>query len=112
MTVIIEGKLEFTFDDNWQLIKWDDDPAYRKGIGKLDETKAVDVLGLHRENGLYLIEIKDLRVDPISRQEPYRRAAGRRGRSESPGHRGRRDRSAAAAGSGEVARLRGSAHGS
>jgi hypothetical protein len=69
MTVIIEGKLEFTFDDNWQVIKWDDDPAYRKGIGKLDETKAVDVIGLHHTNELYLIEIKDFRVDLTSNRD-------------------------------------------
>ena len=69
MTVITEGKLEFTFDDDWQVLKWDDHPAYRNGIGKLDETKAVDVLGLYRKNELFLIEIKDFRTDPIPNQE-------------------------------------------
>lgn len=65
MTVIDEGKLRFEFDASWQdAVKWDDSLAYRKGIGKLPDTKAVDILC--RGKGVCcLFEVKDFREHRI-----------------------------------------------
>ncbi len=63
--VIVEGRLEVTFDQNWRALKWDavppDDPPpylYREGIGKLqgdvddrpESTKAVDIVASPRRS--------------------------------------------------------------
>lgn len=60
MLIIEEQNLRFEFADTWQLFQLDEHPSYRKGIEKLNGTKAVDFLGLHK-NILYFIEIKDFR---------------------------------------------------
>ncbi|NRD59216.1 hypothetical protein [Corallococcus exiguus] len=52
--------IEFDFEPFWRAIKWDDEEAYRRGIGKLPTCKAVDLIGFGR--GLVaLIEVKDFR---------------------------------------------------
>jgi hypothetical protein len=58
--VFTERKLEFTFDDTWTVQKWDDEPAYRKGIGTLQRTLAADFCGM-RNGMLFLFEVKDFR---------------------------------------------------
>lgn len=57
----------FIFNDNWTVIKYDDDPAYRERIGKLSKTKSLDFIGLY-DNDLYLIEVKDYRNHRIPNQ--------------------------------------------
>jgi hypothetical protein len=54
-----EGSLELRFDDPWIQLKWDDCPAYRKGIEKLQNTKSVDYLARLKKRRLRLVEIKD-----------------------------------------------------
>ncbi len=63
-----EGNLHFSFDDTWQVIKYDDTELYREGVGRLQGTKAIDFLGL-RENDLFLIEAKDFRGYRIENQK-------------------------------------------
>jgi hypothetical protein len=58
---IEEGRLRFEFDEPWQdAVKWDDSPTYRKGIGELLGTKAVDFLCRGRGMCCF-IEVKDFR---------------------------------------------------
>lgn len=71
-------KQKFTFGDSWTVaFKYDDSRFYRDGPermkGELEErsdnvtkivpqaTRAVDVIGLHQEDGLFLLEAKDFR---------------------------------------------------
>lgn len=58
--VFTEGKLEFTFDDTWTVQKWDDEPAYRDGIGRVGSSRAVDFCGI-RKGLLFIVEVKDFR---------------------------------------------------
>lgn len=66
-TVFEENFLRFEFGEAWQVIQLDDHPSYRNGIEKLDETKAIDFLGVH-DNTLYLVEVKDFRNYRIQNQ--------------------------------------------
>jgi hypothetical protein len=66
----IEGRLKFAFDQGlWVALKWDDDPAFRDGIGTVRTAKAIDLLGVLFGSTLYLIEVKD----PRGYQIKYRR---------------------------------------
>ena len=69
-TVLDVERLRFTFKDDWLRVeKWDESPTYRTGIekvkgeldGRRESTKAMDLVGLHRTEGLFLIEAKDFR---------------------------------------------------
>jgi hypothetical protein len=59
-TTFDEGFVRFTFGRDWNVIKWDGEPAYRKGIGALADTRAVDFVALLRSEP-WLIEVKDFR---------------------------------------------------
>jgi len=56
-----ESRLEFSFDDNWRVVKWDEHPAYRdpRTFGSSDGTSACDFLGHHAATGVFLIEVKN-----------------------------------------------------
>lgn len=55
-----ESRLVFKFDDQWQVLKWDEDPAYTAGLQRFQQTKAVDFFALY--NGTpYFIEVKNFR---------------------------------------------------
>lgn len=94
---ITEGKLSFTFDDDWTTVKYDDHRDFTKGIHKLNGkiegsdhsgkndagknateasvgTKAVDILGVF-QNTLYLIEIKDFREHRIENKKRIKNGA-------------------------------------
>lgn len=60
-----EGNLRFTFSDDWQVIRVDSDPFFRKRLEPLQVTKAVDFVALYLGRDLYLIEVKDYRNLPI-----------------------------------------------
>ena len=64
MKSIKEGSLLFKFDNKWNVFKFDVHNFYRNKIGRLDKTKAVDILGIY-ERELYFIEIKDFRAHRI-----------------------------------------------
>ena len=61
-TPIDEGAVRFTFGDEWEVEKYDETGVYRTGLGKLDGSKAVDMVGIHAGRDIYLIELKDMRT--------------------------------------------------
>ena len=64
---IVEGHLEFAFGSSWHVIKYDDHRDYQDKIKRLDGTKALDFVAVHRTKPetLYLIEVKDFRGSRI-----------------------------------------------
>lgn len=73
-----EGALRFDFDRTWQVVKYDNEPAYRDGIETLGQTKAVDFVGQHdapktahhdAAKRLFFIEVKDFRRHRIENKE-------------------------------------------
>ncbi len=61
MTRIEEGRLAFEFGERWNVFKLDDHRDYRQGIAKIENSKAVDFLGILNNSELYFIEVKDFR---------------------------------------------------
>lgn len=68
MKSLKEGELAFDFGDDWQVIKFDEHPDYRKASLMLSGTKGVDFLGIYGKD-LYLIEVKDFRGRKIEDKE-------------------------------------------
>lgn len=60
-TIDVEGGLRFTFDERWLAVKWDDSPAYREGLHRLETTKAADIVAAVNRAVLWLVEVKDPR---------------------------------------------------
>lgn len=56
----VEGFLEFTFDDEWSVQKWDEHKAFREGIMRMQRCEATDFCGLRRRS-LFFVEVKDFR---------------------------------------------------
>lgn len=69
MTRIEEERLVFEFGEQWNAFKFDGHHDYRQGIEKVDETKAVDFLGIFNEAELYFVEIKDFRGSRIENKD-------------------------------------------
>ncbi len=67
-----EGDLDFEYDDErWSLKRWDHpNVAYKNGIMRLQETGAVDFVGLHNKRDLYLFEVKDYRGHRRMKPQP------------------------------------------
>ena len=74
-TALAIEKQRFTFGDRWTVaFKYDDTTFYREGPERLkgdlegatQATRAVDVVGLHAEAGLLLLEAKDFRGHRIA----------------------------------------------
>jgi hypothetical protein len=64
----VEGRLRFTFQrPAWEAVKWDEDPAYVRGLQEHDG-KAVDIVATLDRRSLHLFEVKDPRGDVV----PYR----------------------------------------
>lgn len=57
----VEGQLEFEFQAGWKAIKWDDDVAYRDGLARCSDAKAIDLLATNGDGVPHLIEVKDPR---------------------------------------------------
>lgn len=60
-TTLSESRLEFTFDDDWFVVQWDQHPMYRASgaFCSLPHTKGVDVAGTHPTAGVVLFEMKN-----------------------------------------------------
>ena len=57
-----ESGINFNFQDaDWTTVKYDEHVAHRKVEKVLKPTKAVDFMGIHQGNRLFLIEIKNYR---------------------------------------------------
>ncbi|MCK6524568.1 hypothetical protein L6R49_24445 [Myxococcota bacterium] len=72
MTIIEEGQQRLTFDDTWQVVKFDEHVQHKTRAvslqgevepGKRVSTRAVDIVAV-RKGQLYLIELKDFRLAP------------------------------------------------
>ena len=72
MTIIEERNQRLTFDDTWQVVKFDDHAQHKRRAvslqgevepGERVSTRAVDIVAL-RKGQLYLIELKDFRLEP------------------------------------------------
>lgn len=61
--VITEGALIFSFNDNWQTLKYDDPEGFHeKSMKPLNiDAHAVDIVAIYQEKELFLIEVKDYR---------------------------------------------------
>ena len=67
-TVFHERHLQFTFNDDWSVIQYDQHRDYRERIAKLQGSDAVDFVGTNRDSFLYLIEATDFRAYRIENQ--------------------------------------------
>lgn len=57
-----ESGIRFVFDDNqWNVLQLDKETDYKKIADTLPETKAIDFLGIHNHNAIYLFEVKSFR---------------------------------------------------
>lgn len=65
--VFDEQKLRFAFDDDWQVLKWDEHGAYVNGLRKFNATKAVDFFGLYI-GAPWFVEVKDFRGYRVANQ--------------------------------------------
>lgn len=70
--VFDEGCLRFKFGESWNVEKYDDSPAYRKGIERLDESKAVDFIAAHANRILFFVEVKDFRGSKAEQRQRLR----------------------------------------
>lgn len=59
MTRFEESRLVFEFGERWHIFKLDEHRDYQERIGKIDETKAVDFVGIWDNQELYFIEVKN-----------------------------------------------------
>lgn len=64
MPNLTEGRLRFTFADHWQAEKYDEWAFYQKQFQKIPETKAVDFVIVEPKAVCWLIEVKDYRRRP------------------------------------------------
>ncbi len=64
MTTITEGLLAFDFPNQWVASKYDDWAFFVNHFQKLQGTKAVDIVAIHADQRLWLIEVKDYRAEP------------------------------------------------
>ncbi len=62
-TVFEEGRQKFVFDDNWQVVKLDESLAFLRGTKKVRYSRAVDFVGIYKNQSLYFIEAKNYTND-------------------------------------------------
>lgn len=70
--LIQESRLEFSFSDYVQAIKYDDTPFYREHYEKMPGAKGVDILAVS-DTVLYIIEVKDC-SSTAANQDKWRRS--------------------------------------
>jgi hypothetical protein len=62
LTTFTESNLTFSFDDeNWNILKYDQEPVYLEISHALEGTKAIDFLGFYNSTALILFEVKGFR---------------------------------------------------
>lgn len=59
-TVLDEGSQRYTFDDDWQVERYDNVGVHKRMCACLQAIKGVDFAGFHGGNA-YLVEVKDFR---------------------------------------------------
>jgi hypothetical protein len=65
MRIVQESKLQFTFDDNYELIKADENVNIKNVKQFLPNTKDMDLLGFYEEDKVFFMEIKNFRGAPL-----------------------------------------------
>jgi hypothetical protein len=75
-TAFVEENLRLTFDDTWVALKLDQDVFFLERLMPIQLTRAMDLLGLHRQSELYLIEVKDFRGSAIELKNHDKMCAG------------------------------------
>lgn len=68
--------LRFTFDDDWDVVRLDEDSFFRKRLMPLQLTGAVDFLCVYRRRELWFIEVKDHRGSRIELKNAEKMHAG------------------------------------
>ena len=70
MIALREGNLEYQFDDNWVVSKYDEWSFYRSHFQTAfgQDHKAVDVVAHQSNDTLWLVELKDYRVHPRTKR--------------------------------------------
>jgi hypothetical protein len=63
-----EGRLRFTFAEEWRVLKWDEHPAYEEGLRRVTDTKAVDFIAT-RGSLVWFLEVKDFRGHAAENKE-------------------------------------------
>ncbi len=67
--LLTEGKLTYEFPEGWQVTKYDEWPFYKNHVrDACTGNKAVDFLGLDPSKTLWMIEIKDYRQFPRTKE--------------------------------------------
>lgn len=62
MKIFTESNLTFSFEgENWEIIKYDDNPKYLRISDALEGTKAIDFLGFYNASTLVMFEVKGFR---------------------------------------------------
>ena len=64
-----ESRLRFEFGERWRVFKFDTHPYYRTQMKRLDDTKAIDFLGILDSKELYFIEVKNYRAYRIESKD-------------------------------------------
>jgi len=69
----VDETLTFEFNDDWLVTKYDEWSYYRNQFIKIsDGTKAVDLLAISPDHTLWLIEVKNYRRAPRTKEMPIR----------------------------------------
>jgi hypothetical protein len=68
--VFNERHLRLEFAGGWMVEKYDDHVDYRDKIGRLQDTKAVDFVGVYQQEG-FMIEVKDFRGHRIENKDRF-----------------------------------------
>lgn len=75
--IIEESNLRFSFqDENWWVVKFDEDINYTKVIKNLQGTKGVDFVGIYNSDNLFFFEVKNFRNHTMDIQSQERLANG------------------------------------
>jgi hypothetical protein len=64
-TILTENNLQFTFDNDWVVIKFDGTPE-SDCLKAIPDTKITDIIGVYMANKLVLVEIKDPRGHEVA----------------------------------------------
>lgn len=76
MTEFEESRLKFSFADTWQVFQLDSSRFYRERLSaQVEETKAVDFIGIYQQEVLYFIEVKNFKGHRIENKDRLEKSA-------------------------------------
>ncbi len=62
------GKLEVRLTGSWSGVQWDEDPAFKEGIGRLRDTAALDLVAVRARDTAVYVEVKDYRGHAVDHE--------------------------------------------